>query len=189
MQQPLIGGGKSVLRQLVAGDPSEIMAADALRFVLPPVAAEEFQVHRFFRVFVRDGIQQFPNRHFNAQFFPQFAREALLKSFRRMTLAAGKFPQSAEMILRTPLRDKEQTVAEDQAGGNFDQIGYVRFRLSNDRILPCSLVSAIPKIKLLKPPGIRTLGLQIGKAGTKCNHKANENLRFKSLTPAAVVCE
>ena len=159
MQQALIGGGESVSRQLVAGDPGEVMAADTLRFVLPPVAAEEFQMHRFFRVLVRDGIQQFPNRHFNAQFFPQFAREALLKSFRRMTLAAGKFPQSAEMILRTPLRDEEQTVAEDQAGGNFDQVGYVRFRLSNDRILPCSLVSAIPKIKLLKPPWIRNFGL------------------------------
>ena len=122
MQQTLIGGRESVLRQLPLSDPGEVMAAERQGFVPPPIATEELQMDRFFRVFMRDGVEQFPDGDFNAQFLAQFARKAFLKRFGRMALATGKFPQAAQMILWTPLRDKEQAVAEDQAGGNFHRI-------------------------------------------------------------------
>jgi hypothetical protein len=48
---------------------------------------------------VGDFLKQFADGNFHAEFLADFADEALLEGFVRLALAAGKFPQSAEVRL------------------------------------------------------------------------------------------
>lgn len=93
------------MRQFGAIYPCESRASQCARFVPAPFATEEFQVHRLLRVPVRDGSEDLADFDFNAQFLPKFTPQAILEGFAGIAFAAGEFPKSAEMILRSALRD------------------------------------------------------------------------------------
>ena len=69
-----------------------------------------------------DVLDQGVYLHFDAQFFTEFAVEALLKTFAGFAFAAGKFPQAAEVRASGTAGDQQAPIAENQAGGNFDWI-------------------------------------------------------------------
>lgn len=67
-----------------------------------------------------DGIEKSPDRDFHPQFLPQLADETFLKSFSRLTFAAGEFPQTAQVRIGVALGDEELAGPEDEAGADFD---------------------------------------------------------------------
>jgi hypothetical protein len=96
--------------------PFKRRATEGLRLPGIQAAEEESQMDGEVRVIVREALEELAHGHVNAQFLAQFAREALLKSLARVSFAAREFPQPAEMIFGSPLRDQELAVAKDQAG-------------------------------------------------------------------------
>ena len=84
-----------MFRQFIPGDPFERGTAEGLRLAADPFAKEEFQVDGLFLVGVGDFFKQFAHGNGHAQFFTDFADEALLEGFVWFALAAGKFPQAA----------------------------------------------------------------------------------------------
>ena len=124
MEKLGIGGGKGVVGKLFAADPGEIRAADCARFVIKPGAMEKLEPHSFFRIFVRDGFDEFPDFDFDAEFLHQFALQTFLGRFAGIHLAAGKFPKTAEMGFGMAKRDEKQSVTKNKSGGDFNRIGW-----------------------------------------------------------------
>jgi hypothetical protein len=58
--------------------------------------------------------------NFDAEFFAQFADEALLGGFAGFAFAAGKFPQAAEVRVGVTLGDQKFAVVEEQGGADFN---------------------------------------------------------------------
>jgi hypothetical protein len=69
-----------------------------------------------------DVLDQGVYLHFDAQFFTEFAVEALLKTFAGFAFAAGKFPQPGKVPAGGPPRDQQFSIAKNQTGGNFNRI-------------------------------------------------------------------
>jgi len=69
---------------------------------------------------VRDAFKDFAHLHLDAQFLPQLPRQTFLKRLIRLTFAARKFPQPAQVRAFVPLRDEEFAVAKDEAGADFN---------------------------------------------------------------------
>ena len=69
-----------------------------------------------------DFFQQSANGNFHAQLLADFADEALLKVFVRLALAAGKFPQAAEVRMGVAPGDEEFSAAKDERGTDFDAV-------------------------------------------------------------------
>ena len=67
-----------------------------------------------------DGFDQLLHVHFDAEFFHQLAMEAGFEGFAGLPLAAGKFPEAAEVRADVAPGDEEPAIAEDQTGGDFD---------------------------------------------------------------------
>lgn len=97
-------------------------AIKGLRFAGKQLANEEFQVDGFFRIGVGNFHEEFANRNFDAQFLADFTDKALLKSFARFALAAGKLPQSAKMRPGVPLSDEEAAGAKNERGADFNAV-------------------------------------------------------------------
>src|SRR5438552_5370957 len=55
LQQVGVGGRKRKLIEFIDRNPTEIRAAQSLRFILFPLATEELQVNHFFGILVSDG--------------------------------------------------------------------------------------------------------------------------------------
>jgi len=77
--------------------------------------------------------EQLANADLDSQFLPQFPHEALLERFALLALATGKFPQTAEMRIRVALCDQHLSVAENQAGGDVNDLSRVEGRGSRAR--------------------------------------------------------
>ena len=77
---------------------------------------------------MREGYENFANLNLDAQFFHQFAVEAVLVGFGRLALAAGKLPESAEMIVQAALGDEHAAFAENNTSGHFND---ARFQVKN----------------------------------------------------------
>ena len=110
----------------VAG-PLHRRAVQRLRLAGNDFADEEFQVDGFFRVVVGDFREQPADGDCHAQLLTDFADEALLKGFARLALAAGKFPQPAQMRTGVALGDQELAVAEDERGADLMQFSVFNF--------------------------------------------------------------
>ena len=67
-----------------------------------------------------EALNQFTDLHFNSEFLPQLPHDAFFKRLIRLTFAARKFPQPAQVRALVPLRDEEFAVAEDEAGADFN---------------------------------------------------------------------
>ena len=106
-------------------------AINWLRFARNNFADEKFQVDGFFRVVVGDFLKQFTNGNFHTEFLTDFADKALLKSFARLALAAGKFPQPTEVRLRVALRDEQLARAEDKRGADLNLISSFQMPIAN----------------------------------------------------------
>jgi hypothetical protein len=76
----------------------------------------------FLRVGVGDGFKKFADGDFHAEFLADFAHQALLEGFVRFALAAGKFPQAAEMRLGVTLGDEQFAIAKYQGGGDIRDV-------------------------------------------------------------------
>ena len=83
-------------------------------------AAEELEVNGLFRIFVSHHFHPPADVHLDAQFFAQFAHEAGLERFSRLTFATRKFPQAAQMDVIEAARDEQLPIAEHQSGSNID---------------------------------------------------------------------
>ena len=81
---------------------------------------EEAEADGFFGVGVGDFFDLFSDGDFDAEFFAEFAREAMLEGFVALEFAAGKFPEAAEVVAGAALGDEEFTSAEDEASGDID---------------------------------------------------------------------
>lgn len=70
-----------------------------------------------------DAVEQAPHLDIHTEFLLKFAGQALLKRFSRLTFAARKFPQPAEMRSGVTLSDEQFTGTEDESSTDFDKIG------------------------------------------------------------------
>ncbi len=118
LEEAGVGGGEGVVAQFSGADPFEGGAAERLRFVSPPAAAEESQMDRLFRVCVGQALEQWADASPRCPVPPQFARQACLEGLVGLAFAAGELPQPAQMGLGGPLGDQQLAVAEDQGGGD-----------------------------------------------------------------------
>lgn len=121
-QQAGIGGGKFKPGQFRRARPADGGAIQRLRFAGQKPADEEFQADGFFGIVVDNFLKQFADGNFHAEFLADFADEALLKSFAGFQLAAGKFPQSAEMRFGVTSGDKQFSTAKNERGGNCEVV-------------------------------------------------------------------
>lgn len=69
---------------------------------------------------MRNGFDQFLDFHLDPQLLHQLAAETILRRLSRFALAAGKFPQTAQMIVGPTLRYKQKAITKNQPGGNLD---------------------------------------------------------------------
>ena len=81
---------------------------------------EEAEADGFFGVGVGDFFDLFSDGDFDAEFFAEFAREAMFEGFVALEFAAGKFPEAPEVVAGATLGDEEFTSAEDEASGDID---------------------------------------------------------------------
>ena len=109
----------------MAGDPSEGVAVDGLGIAGVEGAEEEPEADGFFGIGVGDFFDLFSDGDFDAEFFAEFADEAVLEGFVGLDLAAGEFPQEAEVIAGAALGDEKFAGAEDEAGGDIDDFVHV----------------------------------------------------------------
>jgi hypothetical protein len=101
---------------------------------------EEAEADGFFGVSVGDFFDLVSDGDFDAEFFAEFADEAVLESFAELDFAAGEFPEAAEVIAGAALGDEELAGAEDEAGGDIDD--FVHGRLSEKEVRKCGDVSS-----------------------------------------------
>jgi hypothetical protein len=119
-----VGGGELVGGEGGAGDPGESVAVDGLGFAALEGAVEEAEADGFFRVGVGDFLDLVSHGDFDAEFFAEFADEAMLEGFVALDLAAREFPQSAEVIVWPPLGDQELPASEYEARRDIDDFAH-----------------------------------------------------------------
>ena len=93
---------------------------DGLGLARDEIAVEEAKADGFFGIRVGDFFDLFSDGDFDGEFFAEFAHQTVLEGFVGFDLAAGEFPQEAEVIVRAALGDEEFAGAEDQTGGDID---------------------------------------------------------------------
>lgn len=106
--------------EFVDGDPAEGGAAEVLRVVSFPGAADEFEDDGFVGILVADCFKFFSDSYLDGEFFVEFAVEAGGESFAWFTFAAGEFPEAALVSVGVAPGNEEFTVFEDEAGGDFN---------------------------------------------------------------------
>ncbi len=109
-------------------------------------AAKEFQVHGFLRVVVPDLGKEFADVNLHTQFLADLAHETLLEALAGFALAAGEFPQPAEVRVRVPLGDEQMPAAKDEGGTDFEEFMIHDLRLTNDIRATPTIVNRISKI-------------------------------------------
>jgi hypothetical protein len=119
-----VGGGKGVVGKLAAGDPGQTFAVDGPGFVAEPAAQEEFEADGAFGIVMEEVREEGDYRDFDAEFFAEFAFEAVFEGFAGFAFAAGEFPQAGKVGAGGAAGDKEAAIAKDESGGNFDWRGF-----------------------------------------------------------------
>lgn len=117
-----IGGWELVGGEGLGGDPGEGVAVEGLGFSAGEGAVEEAEANGFLGVGVSDFFDLAADGDFDAEFFAEFADEAVLEGFVGLEFAAGKFPESAEVVAGAALGDEELASAENEAGGDIDDL-------------------------------------------------------------------
>jgi hypothetical protein len=92
LQEARIGGRELELAESFGAHPTKVGAAESLRLVFTPGAAEEFQMDGLLWVMMGERFDLLLDYHLDAQFFSEFAVEASLKRFPFLAFAAGKLP-------------------------------------------------------------------------------------------------
>lgn len=100
--------------------PFDRSTIECLWFALRQLTEEKFQQDGALGIGVRDGVEQFTNDDFHAEFLAQLAPETLLEGFTGLAFAAGKFPQPPEMRGGVALGDEQLAGAKDEARADFD---------------------------------------------------------------------
>ena len=113
LQQLLIRSREFVLIQLFAAYPSERRAAERLRFMGNPDAAEEPEVNRLARVLVNDRFDEIADSDLDSQFLFEFAQETVLERLVQFALPTRELPQSGQMPAGRALRDQQASVTKD----------------------------------------------------------------------------
>src|SRR5208283_1048666 len=121
-QQLRVRRWKLVMVQFRRADPLECRAAEQLRFSTFQPADKKFQVNGFLRISVGDGFKKFADGDLHAKLLADFTDQALLEGFAGFALAAGKFPQPAEMRPGAALGDEQFAVTKNQGGGDFRDV-------------------------------------------------------------------
>ena len=80
---------------------------------------------------MREALHEFTHHDGDAELLLQLAAEAILESFTRLTLSAGKFPQAREVAAGEALRDEKLVAAEDEAGGDLNGFANCELRIAN----------------------------------------------------------
>lgn len=89
--------------------------------MLTPKAAVKPQVNRLFGIGPIDRLEERSDFHPDAQFLLQFPAQTLLKGLVSVSLAAGKLPQTTQMIARLSLGDEQASLAKNQTCRHFDE--------------------------------------------------------------------
>lgn len=126
-----VGGGEWVGGERFAGDPSEGVAVKGLGFAPWERAVEEAEADGFLWIGVGDFFDLADDGDFNAEFFAEFADEAVLEGLAGLDFAAGKFPEAAEVIAGAALGDEEFTCAKNEAGGHIYNLAHAATILSS----------------------------------------------------------
>jgi hypothetical protein len=119
-EQTGVGGWKGVVGKLGAGDPGQAFAVDGPGFVAQPAAEEEFEADGAFGIVMEEVREEGDYRDFDAEFFAEFASEAVFEGFSVFAFATGEFPQAGKVGTGGAAGDEEAGIAEDKGGGNFD---------------------------------------------------------------------
>ncbi len=109
-------------RQLRPVNPLHRRAVQRLRFPGKQLADKEFQMNGFFGIGVGDFFKQSANGNLHTELLADFADEALLIGFMRLALAAGKFPQTAEVRMGVAPGNEKFTAAKDERGADFNAV-------------------------------------------------------------------
>jgi hypothetical protein len=120
-EQLRVGSGEFVDSELVARDPFHGGAIERSRFATDEAAHEKFQMHGLLGVGVGEFCHQRADRNFYAEFFTEFANEALIGSLAGFAFAAGEFPQTTEVRVGVALGDEQFAVVKQERGGNFNR--------------------------------------------------------------------
>jgi hypothetical protein len=107
----VVGGRESVFEQAGRGDPFQPLAADGLRDAVGVGAEVRVQADADGRVVVFDDVEGTDRSDADRELLVQFTREALLKGFVRLALAAGEFPVAAEVAFGLALADEYVAVS------------------------------------------------------------------------------
>jgi len=103
-------------------NPLDCRAIDRLRLTVWQVAEKKLQQDGAFGICVFHGLEQCSDDDFDAKFLAQLADKALLEGFARLTFAARKFPQAAEVRSGVTLGNEQFSRTKDQAGADFDDL-------------------------------------------------------------------
>lgn len=91
--------------------------------MLTPETTVKPQVDRLFGIGPIDRLEERSDFHPDAQFLLQFPAQTLLKGLVSVSLAAGKLPQTAQMIARLALGEEQASLAKNQSRRHFDDRG------------------------------------------------------------------
>ena len=86
---------------------------DRLGFAGDEGAVEEAEADGFFVIGVGDFFDLGADADLDAEFFAEFANEAVFEGFVGLEFAAGEFPEEAEVIAGAALGDEELAGTED----------------------------------------------------------------------------
>jgi hypothetical protein len=83
---------------------------------------EEMQLHSFLRIFVPNDLKGYRRIDANTQFLEQLSPQTFLKCFTRLTLPAGKLPETRQMHIRIPSGNQVTALTMDKAGSDFNDL-------------------------------------------------------------------
>ena len=119
-------GGNSSARNSVPADPPDFLTQQRLRLAFQ-LAPEEMQLHRPFRVLVRDLEQLRADDGIASELFAQLADETAFVGLAVLALAAGKLPQPFEVRATQPSRDEIGAASFNDRGRDDDApVSHVR---------------------------------------------------------------
>ena len=96
-------------------------------------ADEKFEEDVFFGVGVPDGFEEVYDVDGDAEFFADFAEEALFKGFGGFAFAAGEFPEAAEVGAGLAPGEEDAAAAKNEGGGDFHD-GKMKLAIFRGRI-------------------------------------------------------
>lgn len=81
------------------------------------------QLNRLLRILVADDAKSDRRRDLDAKLFPQLPSQTIFQSLARLTLAAGKLPESSQVGVWFASCDQIPAILHNEAGGDLGDAG------------------------------------------------------------------